>query len=85
MKFLGYRDPNPPCIPKETGFVGFPDPPTLPSWISQEDVDYYAAKYDKSGFTGPLNYYRSIDLFVPLTLFSFLFILFVRRVSIGKW
>ncbi|CAI0421359.1 unnamed protein product [Linum tenue] len=62
MKFLGYRDPNPPCIPKETGFVGFPDPPTLPSWISQEDVDYYAAKYDKSGFTGPLNYYRSIDL-----------------------
>ncbi|CAL1377140.1 unnamed protein product [Linum trigynum] len=62
MKFLGYRDPKPPCIPKETGFVGFPDPPTLPSWLSQEDVDYYAAKFDESGFTGPLNYYRSIDL-----------------------
>ncbi|CAI0474026.1 unnamed protein product [Linum tenue] len=61
-KFLGHRDPNPPRIPRETGFAGLPDPPAFPSWLSQEDVGYYAAKFEKTGFTGGLNYYRSIDL-----------------------
>ncbi|CAN1343773.1 Epoxide hydrolase A [Linum perenne] len=61
-KFLGYRSPDPPCVPKEVGFGGWPDPTCLPTWLTQEDVDYYAEKFDKSGFTGGLNYYRSIDL-----------------------
>ncbi|CAN1814598.1 Epoxide hydrolase A [Linum perenne] len=62
LKFLGYRSPDPPCVPKEVGFGGWPDPTCLPTWLTQEDVDYYAQKFDKSGFTGGLNYYRSIDL-----------------------
>ncbi|OMO81968.1 Alpha/beta hydrolase-1 [Corchorus olitorius] len=61
-KILTSRDTRPPCIPKEIGFRGFPDPPTLPSWLSEEDVNYFASKFKKSGFTGGLNYYRALDL-----------------------
>ncbi|KAJ3702891.1 hypothetical protein LUZ61_006596 [Rhynchospora tenuis] len=34
----------------------------LPPWISDEDIEYYASSFDKSGFTGPINYYRCLDL-----------------------
>ncbi|KAJ3703833.1 hypothetical protein LUZ61_007538 [Rhynchospora tenuis] len=34
----------------------------LPPWISEEDIEYYASSFDKSGFTGPMNYYRCLDL-----------------------
>ncbi|MBR0829149.1 alpha/beta hydrolase [Bradyrhizobium manausense] len=33
----------------------------LPSWLSAADLDYYAAEFARSGFRGPLNYYRNID------------------------
>ncbi|KAI9084797.1 hypothetical protein K1719_033203 [Acacia pycnantha] len=33
----------------------------LPSWLTQEDVAYYVSKFDKTGFTGGLNYYRNLD------------------------
>ncbi|KAK6930194.1 Alpha/beta hydrolase fold-1 [Dillenia turbinata] len=46
----------------------FDDAPiTLPSWMSQEDLKYYASKYEQKGFTGPLNYYRALDLDWELT------------------
>ncbi|WOL03290.1 bifunctional epoxide hydrolase 2 [Canna indica] len=34
----------------------------LPAWLTQQDIDYFASKFDKSGFTGPVNYYRCLDL-----------------------
>jgi len=34
----------------------------LPSWLSQEDLKYYASKFEKAGFTGGLNYYRNMNL-----------------------
>jgi pimeloyl-ACP methyl ester carboxylesterase len=38
-------------------------PETLPSWLSDEDLDYYVAEFERTGFTGALNnYYRSLDL-----------------------
>lgn len=37
-------------------------PATLPSWITEEDLQVYADKFQESGFTGPLNYYRAMDL-----------------------
>jgi pimeloyl-ACP methyl ester carboxylesterase len=46
---------------------GLIDPPSLPSWLSQEDLDYYVAQYQQSGFRGPLNWYRNIDRNVELT------------------
>jgi pimeloyl-ACP methyl ester carboxylesterase len=36
-------------------------PPPLPSWLSQADLDFYAGEFARSGFRGPLNYYRNID------------------------
>ncbi|ERN01198.1 hypothetical protein AMTR_s00002p00235200 [Amborella trichopoda] len=42
-------------------------PSSLPSWITEEELEYYASKFQKSGFTGPLNYYRAFDLNWELT------------------
>ncbi|CAL9114816.1 unnamed protein product [Musa textilis] len=42
--------------------VDFEAEVALPSWLSEEDIDYFASKLDKSGFTGPVNYYRCLDL-----------------------
>ena len=46
---------------------GMPDPATLPSWLTEEDLDYYVAQYEQSGFRGPLNWYRNIDRNADLT------------------
>lgn len=67
--FLATKNPNPPCIPLVMGLdVLFKGPAVeLPPWLTKEDVDYYAAKFDKTGFTGGLNYYRAMDLSWELT------------------
>ncbi|KAG5555112.1 hypothetical protein RHGRI_012591 [Rhododendron griersonianum] len=66
--FLTYRNPGPLFLPKGKGFGDSPDAPTpLPSWLSEEDLDYYTSKYEQSGFTGGLNYYRALDLNWELT------------------
>ena len=36
-------------------------PKTLPSWISESDIDYYGEEFKRTGFRGALNYYRNID------------------------
>ncbi|CAK7348334.1 unnamed protein product [Dovyalis caffra] len=61
-RFLTSRNPKPPCVPKEVGFRGLPDNPNLPSWLSEKDINYYADKFNQTGFTGGLNYYRCLDL-----------------------
>ncbi|KAI9181969.1 hypothetical protein LWI28_020618 [Acer negundo] len=61
-KFLASHSPKAPCVPKEIGFRGLPDPPALPSWLFEEDVNYYATKFNQKGFTGGLNYYRCLNL-----------------------
>ncbi len=37
------------------------NPATLPSWLSEADLEYYASEYEGSGFTGGINWYRNID------------------------
>jgi len=37
------------------------DPPTLPSWITEADIDYYVGEFSRSGFRGGLNWYRNIN------------------------
>ncbi|GAV66973.1 Abhydrolase_6 domain-containing protein [Cephalotus follicularis] len=54
--------PHPLLIPKETGIRGFPLVSRLPSWLSEEDINYYSCKFNQKGFTGGLNYYRALDL-----------------------
>jgi len=46
---------------------GLVDPPALPSWLTAEDLDYYVAQYEQSGFRGPLNWYRNIDRNIEIT------------------
>ena len=39
-----------------------PSPAVLPDWLSEADLDFYAAEFTASGMRGPLNYYRNHDL-----------------------
>lgn len=36
-------------------------PAKLPAWLSEADVDAYAAEFRRDGFRGGLNWYRNID------------------------
>ena len=54
--------------PASAGFLdGLPDPTSLPPWLTTEDLDYYEAQYKKSGFRGPINWYRNIDRNLEIT------------------
>ncbi|XP_061991491.1 uncharacterized protein LOC133709689 [Rosa rugosa] len=71
-EFLTLRHPGPLFLPKGKLFGHPPDAPIpLPSWLSEDDVNYYVSKFEKKGFTGGLNYYRNFDrnweLFAPWT------------------
>jgi pimeloyl-ACP methyl ester carboxylesterase len=37
------------------------DPQTLPGWLTEADVDFYTAEFQRTGFRGGLNWYRNID------------------------
>ena len=37
------------------------DPPTLPAWLTEADIDVFAAEFARTGFRGGLNWYRNID------------------------
>jgi pimeloyl-ACP methyl ester carboxylesterase len=34
---------------------------TLPEWLGEQDLDYYVSRFERSGFRGPLNWYRNFD------------------------
>lgn len=51
-------------FPKEMRFVdaclaGRPE--TLPPWLTETDLDYYAAEFTRAGFRGGINWYRNFD------------------------
>jgi pimeloyl-ACP methyl ester carboxylesterase len=49
-------------VPRGGGFLGRgPAPATLPAWVSEADVDFYAGEFARTGFRGGLNWYRNID------------------------
>jgi pimeloyl-ACP methyl ester carboxylesterase len=49
-------------VPRGGGMLrGLGAPATLPAWLSEADVDFYAEEFKRSGFRGPLNYYRNVD------------------------
>ena len=58
LEMLTYRNTGPILLPKGKSYD---DPVSLPSWLTEYDVKYYVSKYEKSGFTGPVNYYRNMD------------------------
>jgi pimeloyl-ACP methyl ester carboxylesterase len=53
--------------PNDDMFTGLPNPNKLGSWISQQDLDFYIGEFTRSGFRGPLNYYRNHNLTWELT------------------
>ena len=61
LEMLTYRNTGPILLPKGKSYDY---PVSLPSWLTEHDVKYYVSKYEKSGFTGPVNYYRNMDRYV---------------------
>ncbi|ESR46697.1 hypothetical protein WN944_007628 [Citrus x changshan-huyou] len=60
---LANRKPGPSCFPEENAFGIDPENRvTLPSWFSEQDLSFYATKFNQTGFTGALNYYRAMNL-----------------------
>jgi pimeloyl-ACP methyl ester carboxylesterase len=41
--------------------------PTLPAWLTEEDLRIYVEAFERTGFTGGLNYYRNLDRTWELT------------------
>jgi pimeloyl-ACP methyl ester carboxylesterase len=64
--FSGDRPPSagiaglpPGMMPWKGGFLT--EPPSLPAWITEPDIDVYVKAYARSGFHGPLAWWRNID------------------------
>jgi pimeloyl-ACP methyl ester carboxylesterase len=59
----GDGTPNPfGMVSRQQGLLAsLPDPATLPSWLTEADLDTYTAAFSASGFAGGLNYYRNLD------------------------
>ena len=49
-------------VDRQKGFLGPSiDPVALPPWLTEADIDVFAAEYQRTGFRGGLNWYRNID------------------------
>jgi pimeloyl-ACP methyl ester carboxylesterase len=49
-------------VPRGGGFLTrIPSPVARPAWLSEADIDFYVAEFERTGFRGGLNWYRNID------------------------
>jgi pimeloyl-ACP methyl ester carboxylesterase len=49
-------------VPRQGGFLaGMASPASLPPWLTEADVEFYAGEFAHTGFRGGLNWYRNID------------------------
>ena len=39
----------------------YPQPGTMPSWFTEENLDFYAGEFERTGFSGALNRYRNVQ------------------------
>jgi pimeloyl-ACP methyl ester carboxylesterase len=67
-QFYALSGDNPPAaaggfpggmVPRKSGALA--DPPSLPPWITEADIDVYVEAFTRSGFHGPLAWWRNID------------------------
>ncbi|XP_057997286.1 uncharacterized protein LOC131176301, partial [Hevea brasiliensis] len=62
-KFLLINAPDLLAAPPGVEIIDFLETPSLlPPWITEEELQFSASKFQKTGFTGALNYYRAMDL-----------------------
>jgi pimeloyl-ACP methyl ester carboxylesterase len=72
VKLLYYGSGDAPRRSSSGGDVGMvrqgggflsrqPSPAVLPAWLSEQDIDFYAGEFKRTGFRGGLNWYRNID------------------------
>lgn len=47
--------------PSDNFLDGLTDPDPLPSWLSEDDIDYFNQSFEAGGFRGPLNRYRNYE------------------------
>jgi pimeloyl-ACP methyl ester carboxylesterase len=60
------RDPTP--RPADSDLLSDLDEPVkMGEWCTDEDIAFYVNEFRRSGFHGPLNYYRNMDLTWELT------------------
>jgi len=49
-------------VPRHGGFLtAMPSPTSFPAWLTEADIDFYAAEFARTGFRGGLSWYRNID------------------------
>jgi pimeloyl-ACP methyl ester carboxylesterase len=49
-------------VPRSGGFLsGMRNPASLPPWLAEADVDFYAGEFERGGYRGGLNWYRNMD------------------------
>jgi pimeloyl-ACP methyl ester carboxylesterase len=48
--------------PDGRGFVDrLPEPDGVPAWLAPDELDAYVAEFERTGFTGGINWYRNVD------------------------
>jgi pimeloyl-ACP methyl ester carboxylesterase len=51
-----------PEVGPDAGFAErMPIPDQLPGWLSQAELDFYVSEFERTGFTGGINWYRNFD------------------------
>jgi pimeloyl-ACP methyl ester carboxylesterase len=49
-------------VPRQGGLLSrMVDPASLPSWLTEADLGFYAGEFVRTGFRGGLNWYRNVD------------------------
>ena len=49
-------------VARQGGFLSrMVDPASLPSWLTEADLEFYVREFARTGFRGGLNWYRNID------------------------
>ena len=62
-KFLLINKTDMLIAPPGMEIIDYLETPSIcPSWITEEELQVHADKFQESGFTGALNYYRAMDL-----------------------
>jgi pimeloyl-ACP methyl ester carboxylesterase len=61
---LSGLEPKPSDADMLSDLPPFPD---LPDWLTEDDLQFYTDEFTRSGFRGPLNYYRNHNLTWELT------------------